>query len=73
MAHCFFAAFVVLAVSLFGVEPLKVAAGVWFIAGVKEFYIDKHFEIAQTFRDNFTDWSQYVLGTLLALATLALV
>ena len=36
-------------------------------AAVKEFYIDKHFEAGQTFLDNLTDFSGYLVGIALAL------
>lgn len=35
-------------------------------AGVKEFYIDKHFEDAQTFDDNAQDFAGYMVGVVLA-------
>lgn len=37
------------------------------IATAKEFWFDKHYEAAQSFTDNLTDWAGYVTGVLLAL------
>ncbi len=41
----------------------------WVLAGaaVKEFYVDKHFEVGQSFKDNLGDWLGYAAGALLAL------
>jgi len=36
-------------------------------AGVKEFYVDKHFEAGQTFKSNAADFIGYMTGILLAL------
>jgi hypothetical protein len=70
MAHMFCAAFVVLVLALFGYNPLKLWVAVALIAGFKEFYIDKHFEADQTFKDNLLDWLGYMAGATLALITL---
>lgn len=35
--------------------------------GVKEFYVDKHFEVAQSFMDNLKDWLGYMAGLSLAI------
>lgn len=61
-AHCWFAyAFVY---TLF--NPAIIVAAV-VIAGVKEFYIDKHFEENQSFRDNLQDFAGYACGIALAI------
>lgn len=46
----------------------EVAAVAVVAAGVKEFYIDKHFEADQSFTDNLTDFSGYCVGVVLAVA-----
>ena len=63
-AHCFFAYFVVFT---FGAHTWPYMLGA---ATIKEFYIDKHFEINQTFHDNLKDWVGYVTGIGLALLLL---
>lgn len=35
-------------------------------AGIKEFYIDKHFETAESFDDNAEDFAGYLCGIVLA-------
>jgi hypothetical protein len=47
-----------------------VVAAVIVSAGIKEFYIDKHDEVAQSFRDNLTDFAGYMTGVVAALAML---
>jgi hypothetical protein len=37
-------------------------------AAFKEFYIDKHFEVGQSFGKNLQDFAGYTTGVLLALA-----
>lgn len=43
-------------------------AGVVLYALVKEFYVDKHFENAQSFDDNLQDFAGYFSGVVLAVA-----
>lgn len=59
-AHCWFAYAVVFT---FGLRTVPWALGA---AAVKEFYIDKHFEVDQSFLDNLEDWAGYAIGTFLA-------
>jgi hypothetical protein len=56
-AHCWFAYAVVF--TFF--NPWVIGA-VIIGAGIKEFYVDKHFEVAQTFVDNLIDYSGYLTG-----------
>jgi hypothetical protein len=60
-AHCWFAYAIVL--TFF--NPWVLGAVV-LGAGIKEFYVDKHFEVAQSFDDNLGDFAGYVTGTSLA-------
>jgi hypothetical protein len=66
-AHCWFA-YAVCYTFNYSFVPISVIAA----AGIKEFYIDKHFEVGQSFKDNLTDFSGYLTGVLLALFMLAL-
>jgi hypothetical protein len=45
-----------------------VIGGAALAAGIKEFYVDKHFEVDQSFRDNATDFAGYFVGIVLAIA-----
>jgi hypothetical protein len=60
-AHCWFAYMVIFT---FGAHLWPYALGA---AAFKEFYIDKHFEADQSFKDNLTDWVGYATGVGLAL------
>jgi hypothetical protein len=60
-AHCWFAYAVV--VTFYG--PWMIGAAV-VGAGIKEFYVDKHFEEAQSFLDNLRDFGGYCAGIALA-------
>jgi len=60
-AHCWFA------YALVFTFPHWVYYAVLGGAAVKEFYIDKHFEANQTFRDNLLDYVGYVTGAVIAL------
>ena len=60
-AHCWFAYALVFT---FPVMLWYVIAG----AAVKEFYVDKHYESHQTFRDDLEDWGGYCSGVVLAVA-----
>jgi hypothetical protein len=60
-AHCWFAYAVVFTFPYAGT-----LVGAVFAAGVKEFYIDKHFEADQTFIDNLKDFAGYCAGIGLA-------
>lgn len=60
-AHCWFAYALVL--TFF--HPWVIAAAV-LAAGVKEFYVDKHFEVGQSFDDNLQDFFGYAAGIVLA-------
>lgn len=46
-------------------SPWLVGAAV-IAAGIKEFYVDKHFEVDQTFTDNLQDFAGYCAGIVLA-------
>ena len=46
-------------------HPAVIASAVA-AAGVKEFYVDKHFEVDQSFNDNLQDFGGYVAGVLAA-------
>ena len=59
-AHTWFAYAIVFT---FGEHMLPWVVGA---AAVKEFYIDKHFESAQSFLDNLEDWLGYLAGATLA-------
>jgi hypothetical protein len=59
-AHCWFAYAMVYT---FPHTALAFVLG----AGVKEFYIDKHYESAQDFDDNLQDFGGYCAGIVLAL------
>ncbi|HUD11453.1 MAG TPA: hypothetical protein VMS08_03510 [Candidatus Saccharimonadia bacterium] len=48
-----------------------VAAAVIVGAGLKEFYLDKHFGMARDFQKSLVDWLGYTSGVLLALAARA--
>jgi hypothetical protein len=61
-AHCWFAYATVFTFFHWWIVP-----GALIAAGVKEFYIDKHFEVDQTFGDNAADFSGYLAGILLAI------
>lgn len=61
-AHCWFA----YAIAVTFHQPWVVPAAL-LAAGIKEFYIDKHFEVGQTFTDNLTDFAGYSAGILLAI------
>jgi hypothetical protein len=56
-AHAWFAYAVVY--TFFSLQAIAWMLGA---AMVKEFYIDKHFEANQTFKDNLTDFSEYLAG-----------
>ena len=60
-AHCWFA----YALAYTFPHPWVYAA-VIIGAVIKEFYVDKHFELAQSFKDNLLDFSGYATGVLLA-------
>ena len=60
-AHCWFAYALLATFHPFWL-PGAIIAG----AAIKEFYIDKHYEVGQTFEDNFRDWLGYVAGVVLA-------
>ena len=60
-AHCWFAYAIVYTFH----SPQTVIAMI-FAAAIKEFYIDKHFEIGQTFDDNLGDFCGYLAGIVLA-------
>lgn len=61
-SHCWFAYAIVFTFNQhWSIAAMLVAAG------VKEFYIDKHFELSQTFRDNMQDFTGYLTGILLAI------
>jgi hypothetical protein len=60
-AHCWFAYAVV-----FTFFNPWVVGGAVVAAGVKEFYIDKHFESDQSFKDNAQDFVGYAVGVVLA-------
>jgi hypothetical protein len=64
-AHCWFACSVV-----FVFPSILTLLLIPLLAGVKEFYVDKHFEEGQTFRDNLLDWIGYVTGEILALVAI---
>ena len=67
-AHAFFAAFVVLVCSLrWPAQMWHIAMIATVVAAFKEFYIDKHFEVGQTFNDNMQDWMGYNAGITLGL------
>ncbi len=61
-AHCWF---VYAIVYTFPHSWVPIAAV--FAAGVKEFYIDKHFEVGQTFLNNLQDFAGYCAGICLAI------
>lgn len=61
MAHMWFAYAVVF--TFYG--PWTITGAI-VAAGVKEFYIDKHFETGQTFTKNLTDFAGYLSGIALA-------
>ena len=63
-AHCWFACTMIL---VFGTSAWPYVLGG---AAIKEFYIDKHFEADQSFKDNLTDWIGYAVGTGLGLLAL---
>lgn len=60
-AHMWFAAFVVSMADWY-VSPLIVVPAALALAALKEFYIDKHFESGQSFRDNSRDFLGYASG-----------
>jgi hypothetical protein len=66
-AHCWFA---YAYVHTFQPHHHWAFAGTIGAAAVKEFYIDKHFEQGQSFRDNLTDFAGYLAGAILALCAL---
>lgn len=61
-SHCWFAYAIV-----FTFWNRWCVAAALIVAGVKEFYIDKHFEADQNFDDNLDDFSGYLAGIMLAL------
>lgn len=61
-AHCWFAYAIV-----FTFFNRWCVAAALIAAGVKEFYVDKHYESDQTFGDNAADFSGYLAGIFLAL------
>jgi hypothetical protein len=61
-AHCWFAYAVVYTCGGALWAALAMAA----IAAFKEFYVDKHYEVAQSFRDNLEDFGGYLTGIMLA-------
>jgi hypothetical protein len=61
-AHCWFA-YAIVHTFHYGWVPYAALAA----AGVKEFYVDKHFEVGQTFDDNLEDFAGYATGVVLAL------
>jgi hypothetical protein len=68
MAHIWFAYSVVYTTAVVLPKfPLPaIAALAAGIAAFKEFYIDKHFEVGQTFIDNLEDFAGYSAGIALA-------
>jgi hypothetical protein len=73
-AHWGFAFFVVVAVMHFRNPACfwPVIGGCVVVAGVKEFWFDKHFELQppQSFTDNLVDFAAYMSGLLAAVALL---
>ena len=65
-AHCWFAYAV-----CYTFPHRWVRITMFIAAGIKEFVIDKHYEVDQTFADNLEDFSGYAIG--IALATLAVI
>ena len=61
-AHCWFAYAIV-----FTFPSSRIAWYVALAAAIKEFYVDKHFEVGQTFDDNLQDFLGYVTGIILAM------
>lgn len=67
-AHCWFAYAVVFTPYAFQRPWATMAALVWAaLFAIKEFYVDKHFELDQTFRVNLADFSGYATGITLGL------
>ena len=68
-AHIFFSGFITLVVAIRWPRllwPFVIVQVI--VAGIKEFYIDKHDETTrQTFRMNLTDFATYMAGIALAL------
>jgi hypothetical protein len=62
-AHCWFAYALVCTFH----DNYWAAGVVVILAGVKEFYVDKHWEIDQTFDDNLQDFMGYLTGVVFAL------
>lgn len=61
-AHCWFAyAFV------YTLYCHEIVVAALIIAAVKEFYIDKHFELSQSFADNLQDFAGYATGVAIAI------
>lgn len=60
-AHCWFAYAIT-----YTFPNTYVIHGTILAAGVKEFYIDKHFEASQSFADNAVDFLGYLSGIVLA-------
>ena len=70
-AHCFFSAFWTLVLlAWFPAHAVGVGLSLLGAALVKELYIDKHFESAQSFEDNLLDFTGYFIG--ICLGTVAL-
>jgi len=66
-AHCWFAyAAVYTAMSFSVASNGAIIATAALAAGIKEFYIDKHFEDDQSFLDNLQDFAGYAAGIALA-------
>jgi len=67
-AHTWFAYSVVFTLTaICGSCTAAIVAGAVIAAGVKEFYVDKHFESDQSFDDNLRDFGGYLTGIVLAL------
>ena len=64
-AHCWFACTLVLVFPTILTLVLIVLG-----AGIKEFYIDKHFEVDQSFNDNLLDFAGYLTGMIVALVAI---
>jgi hypothetical protein len=65
-AHMFFAYFVI-----YTFHPMWLVPTFIVVTALKEFWWDKHFEMAQPFKKNLIDWFGYSSGVLLALAARA--
>ena len=61
-AHCWFAYAI-----MYTFFNVWVQLGIVVGAGIKEFYIDKHFEEDQSFIDNLQDFAGYLSGIVVAI------